>query len=159
MRERLLEVLAEPVTGAPLRLRADEGRGDSIASGVLICETTGKKYPIMRGVPRFVDGENHNASFDWPWNTLRGTPLVSVPGAGHSATRGDEETGGSIEVDLKSRVAVVEDTPDPARVVWQRDSLRSRSWALRLHDARRVDGAPVHSGAEQRPSSSGPFVG
>ncbi|HQY63619.1 MAG: methyltransferase domain-containing protein [Myxococcales bacterium] len=102
MREKLLEVLAEPVTGATLRLRADQGSGDSIESGALISEATGKEYPIVRGIPRFVEGETYADSFGWQWNKFRGTQLDSVTGAGHSKARFDDETGWT-EVDLKDK--------------------------------------------------------
>ncbi len=102
MREKLLEVLAEPVTGATLKLRADKGSGDSIESGVLISETTGREYPIVRGIPRFVEGETYAESFGWQWNKFRSTQLDSVSGEGQSKARFDEETGWT-EVDLKDK--------------------------------------------------------
>ncbi|RYE85718.1 MAG: Trm112 family protein, partial [Myxococcales bacterium] len=51
MREKLIEVLAEPGTGATLRLEATRGTGDRIDEGRLVSEQTGKAYPIVRGIP------------------------------------------------------------------------------------------------------------
>ena len=56
MREKLLEVLAEPGTGAALELRDAQGSGGRIESGSLVSSATGKRYPIVRGIPRFVEG-------------------------------------------------------------------------------------------------------
>jgi SAM-dependent methyltransferase/uncharacterized protein YbaR (Trm112 family) len=55
MKDRLLDLLACPECGGELSL-ADAGREDSeIISGTLNCAACPKKYPIIRGVPRFAD--------------------------------------------------------------------------------------------------------
>ncbi len=102
MREKLLEVLAEPITGAPLRLKAGEGSGDRIESGSLVSDKTGKEYPIVRGIPRFVEGATYADSFGMQWNKFRGSQVDSITGHDHSRQRFDAETEWT-EVDLKGK--------------------------------------------------------
>jgi uncharacterized protein YbaR (Trm112 family) len=70
MTPRLLEWLCEPVTRAPLRL-IDEVKGETgnIVSGTLVAPS-GKRYPIINGVPRFVQLAEQQAvqSFGDEWN-------------------------------------------------------------------------------------------
>ncbi len=54
MREWLLEVLADPVTGRPLELEAREaGAGGEVLEGELR-GGDGRAYPVTNGIPRFV---------------------------------------------------------------------------------------------------------
>ncbi len=95
MRERLLEVLAEPRTGASLELRdarRANGSGSAIDEGVLVSTQTGREYPIVRGIPRFVDPSNYTASFGMQWNAFRGVQLDSELGSDLSRARFDAET-------------------------------------------------------------------
>jgi SAM-dependent methyltransferase/uncharacterized protein YbaR (Trm112 family) len=92
MREALLEVLAEPGTGATLELRAERGNGHGIEEGTLVSTETGRRYPIVRGVPRFVDSSNYTASFGMQWNAFRTVQLDTAAGGGHSRARFDAET-------------------------------------------------------------------
>ncbi|HEX7602531.1 MAG TPA: methyltransferase domain-containing protein [Polyangiaceae bacterium] len=92
MREQLLEVLAEPGTGAKLELRDARGQRQAIEEGTLVSTETGRKYPIVRGIPRFVDASNYTASFGMQWNAFRDVQLDSVGGGSHSRDRFDAET-------------------------------------------------------------------
>lgn len=95
MREQLLEVLAEPGTGAPLELRNARrtgGPGSAIEEGALVSTRTGREYPIVRGIPRFVDASNYTASFGMQWNAFREVQVDSEAGSGHSRARFDTET-------------------------------------------------------------------
>lgn len=92
MREKLLEVLAEPGTGAALELRDAQGSGGRIESGALVSSATGKRYPIVRGIPRFVEGETYAETFGMQWNAYRDFQLDSSTGATHSRDRFDAET-------------------------------------------------------------------
>ena len=58
MRRRLMEILAEPGTGAELRLEVTRGSEDTVEEGALISAATGKRYPIIGGIPRFVEPDN-----------------------------------------------------------------------------------------------------
>ncbi|MSP56759.1 MAG: methyltransferase domain-containing protein [Myxococcales bacterium] len=93
MREKLLEILVEPVTGSPLTLRAAEGAGGDISGGELLSESSGRTYPIVRGIPRFVPVENYAASFGKQWNKFRKEQLDSAVGATASQVRFDAEAG------------------------------------------------------------------
>jgi SAM-dependent methyltransferase len=73
-----LALLVCPRSGSPLELadvasKADDGE---ILSGTLR-SAEGVTYPIRDGIPRFVDGDGYNASWDYKWTALDG-------GAGHN---------------------------------------------------------------------------
>jgi SAM-dependent methyltransferase len=108
MREQLLEVLAEPKTGAALELRdarpsrGTNGGGTQIEEGTLVSTETGRRYPIIRGIPRFVDPSNYTASFGMQWNAFRDVQLDSAGGGTHSRDRFEEETHWS-EAHLKGK--------------------------------------------------------
>jgi 2-polyprenyl-3-methyl-5-hydroxy-6-metoxy-1,4-benzoquinol methylase/uncharacterized protein YbaR (Trm112 family) len=93
MREKLMEVLAEPGTGAKLDLEVAKHSGDRIEEGVLICRASDKRYPIVRGIPRFVPGDTYAENFGTQWNTFREVQLDSANGASYSRKRFDDETG------------------------------------------------------------------
>ncbi len=92
MREKLLSVLAEPGTGAALELRNAKGSNGRIEEGELVSSATGKIYPIVRGIPRFVEGETYAETFGMQWNAYRDFQLDSSTGATHSRDRFDAET-------------------------------------------------------------------
>ena len=91
MREQLLEILAEPQTGAQLGLRVERRRGPLIDEGQLVAPS-GKAYPIVRGIPRFVGGANYAESFGLQWKHFRDVQLDSATGASYSRRRFDSET-------------------------------------------------------------------
>lgn len=93
MREKLLEVLVEPGTQSELKLEHAKGTNGTIESGELVSIQTGKRYPIVRGVPRFVDSENYAHSFGTQWNHFREVQLDSGTRASRSRSRFDDETG------------------------------------------------------------------
>lgn len=102
MLENVLEVLAEPGTGAELTLRVDRHEGSTIVEGSLVSQQTGRAYPIVRGIPRFVSSDNYAASFGAQWNQFQRTQLDSDTGASISRQRFDDETGWT-ESDLKGK--------------------------------------------------------
>jgi SAM-dependent methyltransferase len=93
VRERLLEVLADPITGTPLRLEKAKRRDGQIHEGTLVSDVTGASYPIVRGIPRFVGANNYTSSFGLQWNLFRDSQLDSVTGATRSQNRFDAELG------------------------------------------------------------------
>lgn len=93
MDESLLEVLAEPGTGATLRLEVTGHARERIVAGSLRSECTGRRYPIVRGIPRFAGEENYTSSFGVQWNEFRRTQLDSVTGTSASRDRFTRETG------------------------------------------------------------------
>jgi SAM-dependent methyltransferase len=93
MRERLLEVLAEPRTGAKVRLEGARREGKEIIQGELVSEETGRRYPIVRGIPRFVETEGYADNFGLQWNRFRAEQLDSATQSGRSRRRFDAEAG------------------------------------------------------------------
>jgi SAM-dependent methyltransferase/uncharacterized protein YbaR (Trm112 family) len=93
VRELLLEKLAEPSTGAPLRLRHGKTDGGRIVSGDLVSESTGIAYPIRDGIPTFVGGDTYADSFGLQWNLFRDVQLDADTGAARSRARFDAEAG------------------------------------------------------------------
>jgi len=93
MHRRLLDRLVEPVTHYPLRLDGATVAGDRIQEGRLVCDRSGKVYPILRGIPRFVDPANYAESFGWQWNRFRDVQIDTETGASHSRDRFDAEAG------------------------------------------------------------------
>ncbi len=96
MHRKLLEVLADPVTGEPLRLDGDCGE-DEIWEAVLIAPS-GAQYLIERGIPRFVPSESYSASFGLQWNRFATVQLDSVTGASYSRDRFDAEVPWGAEI-------------------------------------------------------------
>jgi SAM-dependent methyltransferase len=93
MREDLLKVLREPKTGATLKLENAKWEGQQITEGSLIAEGSGKVYPIVRGIPRFVPESGYADNFGLQWNRYRKTQLDSLNGTKLSANRLWSETG------------------------------------------------------------------
>jgi SAM-dependent methyltransferase len=95
LHRRLLDVLADPDTGEPLALSDDRGH-DWIEDGELVT-SSGRTYPIVRGVPRFVSSEDYSSSFGLQWNRFASVQLDSATGASYSQRRFDEEVGWSAD--------------------------------------------------------------
>jgi SAM-dependent methyltransferase len=85
---KLLDVLADPATGEPLELLNDPG-GDWIPAGEL-ASPSGARFPIIRGVPRFVN-EGYAESFGLQWNRFARVQLDSANGGSYSRDRFDNE--------------------------------------------------------------------
>ena len=77
MNVRLLDILRCPKTGSVL----------TIDSGFLFSDDGSCRYPIIRGIPRFVAQSNYADSFGMQWNRFAGTQLDSHSGHGISAAR------------------------------------------------------------------------
>jgi len=68
MHEKYLDLLCCPTTGERLELMKEETTPNGmVVTGKLVSES-GKVYPIVRGVPRFVDSEHYASSFGYEWN-------------------------------------------------------------------------------------------
>src|SRR5262245_52666196 len=66
-------VFASPVTGAPL-----EWHDDHLASA------EGERFPIVRGIPRFVSDDLYTGSFSFEWRTFNQTQLDVFQGSDSS---------------------------------------------------------------------------
>lgn len=67
----------------------------NVLTGELACGSCSKIYPIVRSIPRFVDGDAYTASFGYQWNRFRLEQLDSRNGLSLSARRFFSETGWS----------------------------------------------------------------
>jgi len=57
-----------------------EGAPDEIKEGVLISKETGKSFPILNFIPRFVPDSNYADNFGLQWNRFKKTQLDSCNG-------------------------------------------------------------------------------
>jgi len=96
---------ADPQTGAPLTLTVTEQRGDRVISGTLASPTA--RYPIVRGIPRFVplDTDNYSRSFGYQWNRWPRVQFdsenIGRPMQGHTGRMFERITGqGSLDGQL-----------------------------------------------------------
>ena len=92
MHRKLLDVLADPATGDRLTVVDDPG-DDWIEDGELT-SSSGSRYPIVRGIPRFV-AEGYTESFGLQWNRFAKVQLDSRNGGSYSKDRFDGELGWS----------------------------------------------------------------
>lgn len=67
MHPKFLPLLCCPESRRPLRLESAETRADGcVMTGRLVTED-GRAYPVVRGIPRFVESERYSASFGYEW--------------------------------------------------------------------------------------------
>ena len=92
MQESLVARLVDPTGGAALRLEDAQRSEGRVVSGRLVSETNGKSYPIVDGVPRFVEGATYADSFGMQWNRFREVQIDSATGQRDSERRFDTET-------------------------------------------------------------------
>ena len=93
MREKLLEILREPVTGSTLTLRNARLQAGRIEEGELVSDTSRRSYSILRGIPRFVPPSSYAESFGFQWNRDRRVQLDSANRSRFSRERFDAEAG------------------------------------------------------------------
>lgn len=67
MHEKFLEFLCCPKSGEVLDLRVTEIEENGFIKSGELASASGKVYPIIRGVPRFVDSEHYASSFGFEW--------------------------------------------------------------------------------------------
>lgn len=87
MRYETVDLLRCPASGSRLKVEPEESQGDEIVSGWLVAEDSGRRYPIMAGVPRFVPSGNYTETFGFQWRRFGRTQLDSVSGQPISAER------------------------------------------------------------------------
>jgi SAM-dependent methyltransferase len=66
MKARLADLLCCPECGGGLTLSPARRSGDEVVEGSLACGC-GRRYPVTRGVPRFVPGDAYVSSFSFEW--------------------------------------------------------------------------------------------
>ena len=108
MHVSFVEYFVDPKTKEPLVLEATESKGDFVESGFLKSSTN--KYPIVRGIPRFVDYEsqNYSKSFGYQWHRWPRVQFeaenVGKPMAGYTRKMWERITG--ITGDLTGKTIV-----------------------------------------------------
>lgn len=93
MKVELLELLRCPKTGQRLRLENCDTATQEIEGGWLVSADNLERYPVLRGVPRFVPQSNYADNFGMQWNYFRQTQLDSYSGHPISAERFWQATG------------------------------------------------------------------
>jgi len=81
VRRHALNVLACPACEGALRLNSvasENLAACDVAEGELACEKCSARYPIIRGVPRFVPTESYASSFGFQWNRFHQLQVDSV---------------------------------------------------------------------------------
>lgn len=97
MKRVLLDVLGCPKCHGAVQLTTAAAPSEDIADGELRCAACQRGWPIVRGIPRFVDPENYAASFGLQWNKFRREQLDRFNDTGLSTERLFNETGWSAE--------------------------------------------------------------
>ena len=87
-----LDLLRCPESKEKLKLEVTEQDGERVKEGKLIAEKSGKTYPIIKYIPRFVDLSNYADSFALEWQIHSRTQYDSESGFPLSETRFFEET-------------------------------------------------------------------
>jgi len=110
MHSKFVEILCCPKSGERLTLEVDELFSDgSIKKGTLKTESGNHRYPILKGIPRFVDKEVYAQSFGYEWRRWSRVQFesenVGRPMAGHTEKMFDAITGFSEQL-LKNRLVV-----------------------------------------------------
>lgn len=102
MKRELLERLRCPATGQRLIVEDSDRIADVIESGWLVSEDGKNRYPIRKGIPRFVPQSNYADNFGIQWNHFRQTQLDSYSGHPISSDRFWLATGW-LPADLKGQ--------------------------------------------------------
>lgn len=77
MHTSILRIVACPDCKKDLHLEASNLVAESVDEGTLRCES-GHTFPIVRGIPRFVDSDGYAANFGFEWNLHNKTQLDTV---------------------------------------------------------------------------------
>lgn len=93
MKIELLELLRCPQTGQRLTLEGCTDNALEIEDGWLISADGQQRYPVLKGIPRFVPQSNYADNFGMQWNHFRQTQLDSYSGHLISTERFWQATG------------------------------------------------------------------
>ncbi|HEY2946037.1 MAG TPA: methyltransferase domain-containing protein [Vicinamibacteria bacterium] len=84
MKRSALEFLVCPLCRDALDLHVEAEDGAEVITGRLRSPGCGRDYPIVRGVPRFVDSQAYASSFGFQWNRFARVQLDSFNGTRQS---------------------------------------------------------------------------
>jgi SAM-dependent methyltransferase len=94
---KLLELLRCPSSGQSLKLEDSNVDLVEIDDGWLVSEDGRWRYPMVKGIPRFVPQSNYADNFGMQWNQFRQTQLDSYSGHPISTDRFWQATGWKLE--------------------------------------------------------------
>jgi SAM-dependent methyltransferase len=97
VKTELLELLCCPKTGQRLHLEGGSDNLQDVEDGWLVSEDGQQRYPVLKGIPRFVPKSNYADNFGMQWNHFRQTQLDSYSGLPISTDRFWQATGWSSE--------------------------------------------------------------
>lgn len=93
MKTELLELLRCPQTGQRLSFEDCNDSSLQLEEGWLISADRKQRYPVIKGIPRFVPQSNYADNFGMQWNHFRPTQLDSHSGHPISTDRFWQATG------------------------------------------------------------------
>jgi ubiquinone/menaquinone biosynthesis C-methylase UbiE/uncharacterized protein YbaR (Trm112 family) len=93
MKTSALKFLVCPPCQTELKPEVKSRKGAEIMDGQLHCPKCGAAYPIVRGVPRFVNNDSYADSFGREWNWFSTVQLDSQNGTRQSEETLDATTG------------------------------------------------------------------
>jgi len=96
MKLSTLNILACPACKSSLSLTAGERDGAEVMVGSLECRGCNSEFPVVRGIPRFVDADSYATSFGRQWNWFRTVQLDSQNGTRESERALRAATGWSV---------------------------------------------------------------
>jgi SAM-dependent methyltransferase len=109
MHPKFLNLLCCPDTGESLALHALVRLENGMVWAGELRTESGRSYPIVRGVPRFVRRQHYAASFGWEWTRWPRVQFESCnvgrPMAGHTTRMWERITGASVD-DVAGRTIV-----------------------------------------------------
>ena len=88
MHPQFIDLLCCPRSRAPLSPEVHESRANGMVTSGALVAPDGTRYPIVRGIPRFVDAQHYAASFGYEWTRWPRVQFesenVGRPMAGHT---------------------------------------------------------------------------
>jgi SAM-dependent methyltransferase len=105
MKPAALRFLVCPSCRDGLELRVEAEEGHEVMAGRLRSPGCGREYPILRGVPRFVQSGAYASSFGFQWNRFSRVQLDSMNGTRQSE-RDLKATTGWREADYQGRLVL-----------------------------------------------------
>ena len=87
MNRDVLRYVACPNCAGQVRLVDAPAADERIETGCLECEPCRRRYPIVRGIPRFIESDDYASTFSFEWTRFATTQLDSVRGWTESEDR------------------------------------------------------------------------
>lgn len=97
MHSKWLNILCCPHTGESLQLDSSDSTANGMVMSGFLVSSSGYRYPIVRGIPRFVSEEQYASSFGYEWSRWPRVQFesenVGKPMAGHTTKMWEIITG------------------------------------------------------------------